>query len=60
VTSVFTVTEAPLELEPVTPDPFIESLDGEAAYSGPLRHGPVIAHVMPLPACWAGVPVDSP
>ena len=62
VTAVaFTVTEVPLELEPVTADPFIHALDrNEAAYSGPLRHGPVMAHVIPSPAWSAGVPVESP
>lgn len=56
-----TVTEVPLELEPVTADPFIDALEfDEAAYSGPLRHGPVMAHVIPSPACSAGVPVESP
>jgi hypothetical protein len=54
----FTVTEVPLELEPVTADPFIDTLDGD--YSGPLRHGPVIAHVVPSPAWSAGAPVESP
>ena len=61
VTAVaFTVTEVPLELEPVTADPFIDALDYGAAYSGPLRHGPVIAHVVPSPACSAGVPAEAP
>jgi hypothetical protein len=58
----FTVTEVPVHLEPVTADPFIEALErGETpAQSGPLRHGPVIAQVVPSPACSAGLPVESP
>ena len=52
--TAFTVTEVPLELEPVTADPFIDD------YNRPLRHGPVIAPVIPLPAWSAGVPVASP
>ena len=56
--TAFTVTEVPVELEPVTADPFIDALGDD--YSGPLRHGPVIAHVVPSPAWSAGVPVESP
>ena len=57
--TAFTVTEVVVPLEPVTADPFIDALERDA-YSGPLRHGPVIAHVVPSPAWSAGVPVESP
>ena len=52
--TAFTVTEVPLELEPVTADPFIDDCNA------PLSYGPVIEHVIPSPAWSAGVPVASP
>jgi hypothetical protein len=58
--TAFTVTEVPVHLEPVTADPFIEALEETPAQSGPLRHGPVIAQVVPSPAWSAGLPVESP